>query len=469
MSVKTASAGSYATILLVSVTYTLADSNTLLQNIKAFFETNNDDQREQIARRIAENEDYNYTNISYLLHQVDLFKPLNADVLNLRVELENGEARNLNVRVPADYNPRRAYPLIYALHGQGGNGLDIIRYIERMLPDRVDQYVLAAPDDYQQVLIHSTIPPSAEHLLCLLRIKQAVHIDSNRVYAIGYSRGGHAAWALAVAHPHEFAGVAAVAGCLLLQDYGELAELFLPNLAATRIYACWGEKDIYGPDGHTLSPDGGIAGVNRRVCEIAASQEAPLKWYEVPETGHGGVSPPRAELEELLSHVRPAPSKSVRHVFRLLYQGRAAWLEARDWQGPWWDQKPVNISFSADENPDDPADLRTARARAVRNLLGEVRGEIKDQEIRVYRKRIDELAIWIADDMIDWDRPITLTVNGRKVFEGSIQPDVYVCLSQAARSYDFDRLYWAGLYFKSSSKVRVITGRTPLPPVPLTP
>ena len=446
-----------------------ADEADLLRDLKAFFETNDDNLRESIVQRIELNPDYKRTDLSRRLNQIELFKPFSAGFVTLRASLENGATRSVMVRVPVQYDPRHAYPLIYALHGQGGNGTEIIRYVERVFDENINQFIVAAPDQYTQVVIQSTTPPSAEHILALNAVRKELHVDSNRVYVLGYSRGGHAAWTLAVSHPAEYAGVAAVAGSLLLQDYGELAEVFLPNLTATHLYACWGQNDVYGPDYRTPTPDGGIAGLNRRICELAGSLQLPVKWYEMPEAGHGNVIPPRKDLDELLAHTRVAYPASICHVFRLVYQGRTAWIEPRDWQGPWWDQQPLKIRFNADENPDNPGVQRAARVRAVRNLLGEVRGDVKDQEIKVYRKRINELAVWIYDGMVDWDQPITLNVNGRKVYEGPIQPDLFVCLSQAARTYDFDRLYWAGLYFKSGSKVRIITGRTSFPPVSVTP
>jgi pimeloyl-ACP methyl ester carboxylesterase len=373
------------------------------------------------------------------------------------------------LRIPSGYDARRPYPLLYVLHGSRGTGEGIIRYVEDVLGEEIEQYLVAAPTGYRQTLVRSATPPSNEHLAVLLAVRKAVHVDCDRVFLMGYSRGGHTAWTLAVLHPDEFAGVIAVAGTLTLQDYGDLFETFLPNIAATRVFACWGENDVMSADYVTPSADGGIAGLNRELCKLAAGRGLPLTWYEVPDQGHSDISPPRSDVDKLLSATRERYPRSIRHVFRLPYQGRTAWIEAHAWRGPWWDDQPLKIRFREGENPGDPKVQRQALVRAIRGRLGELGGEIDGQQLRVYRKKISELTVWVGDGMIDWDQPVSLTVNGRKAFEGTLTPDLFVCLAQAARTYDFNRLRWAGLRFKSGAKTKIVTGDTPFPPLPATP
>jgi pimeloyl-ACP methyl ester carboxylesterase len=456
--------------LLVCLSSNLrADQATIPQQLEAFFETGTEDRRQEIARQIEADPTYDRARISEWLHGAELFAPFEPGLRQIRASIDDGSTLNVELRIPQAYDQRRPYPLLYVLHGSGGNGAGVIRYVEQLLGKEIEQYVVAAPTGYRQVVIHSTTPPSTEHLATLLAVKKTVHVDSDRVFVMGYSRGGHAAWTLAVLHPEQFAGVVAVAGTLLLQDYGTLFETFLPNIASTHVFACWGENDVMSADNVTPSADGGIAGVNRELCKLAAGLELPLTWYEVPGQGHTGINPPRTDIDKLLSATRVQYPRSIRHVFRLPYQGQTAWIEAHAWRGSWWDDQPLKISFLEGENAGDPAVQQEALARAVRGRLGELRGEIDGQQINVYRKKISELTVWIGDGMIDWQQPVALEVNGRKAFEGQLTPDLFVCLTEAARTYDFDRLRWAGLRFKSGSKTQVVTADTPFPPPSVTP
>nr|MBU0617045.1 prolyl oligopeptidase family serine peptidase [Planctomycetota bacterium] len=456
-------------LILCAAAVARADQPAILSELKEFFETDHGERREEIARRIESDAAYDRTRVSEWLHAANLFEPLKPGRKQIRVSVDDGSTLNVTLRIPGTYDHRRPYPLLYVLHGKSGSGDSIIRYTEHVLGETIEHYVVAAPTDYRQVLVRSATPPSTEHPAVLLAVKKAAHVDSDRVFVMGYSQGGHTAWTLAVLHPDQFAGILAVAGSLILQDYGELFETFLPNIASTRVFACWGENDVMSADYVTPSADGGIAGLNHELCRLASGLGLPLTWYEVPGQGHSSITPPRTDVDKLLSATREHYPRSIRHVFRLPYQGRTAWIEAHAWRGPWWDDQPLKISFRDGENADDPKVQREALARAVRGRLGELRGEIDGQQINVYRKKISELTVWLGDGMIDWDQPVSLKVNGRQTFEGQLTPDLFVCLTQAARTYDFDRLRWAGLRFKSGSKTQVVTGDTPFPPPPVTP
>ena len=69
-------------------------------------------------------------------------------------------------------------------------------------------------------------------------------VDPDRVYLAGYSRGGHAAWGVALRRPDPFAAVAAVAGGPRLawtRDQNNFR--FLKNLVDLPLFAVVGEKD----------------------------------------------------------------------------------------------------------------------------------------------------------------------------------------------------------------------------------
>lgn len=229
---------------------------------------------------------------------------------------------------------------------------------------------------------------------------------------------------------------------------------------------CWGAQDTAGTRAVNPSPTGGIAGVNRLMRAAAGEHDLDVVSFEDPDKGHRGVIPPKELLAQALSRGRTQYPETVEHTYRHLYQGQAYWIEAHDWRGRHWDGANVGtLSFKPGEDPNDPETQHEAMRRAIRAMLGQIRGAIDGQTIDVRRKRFTECTIWFGDGMIDWEQPVLVKVSARKAFEGRLEPDLFVCLTQAARTYDLQRLRWAGLRYKSGRKTRPVTGRTEFPPL----
>lgn len=440
-----------------------ADEPAILQRIKQFFATDDVPERKALVAAILEDPAYDRAKVGQWLHQADLWDARPAGRHSIRAEIDDGSRLPITIRVPAGYEPRKPYPLIYALHGTGADAESILQYVEQILGPRCEEFLVAAPSGYQQVVINSAVRPSVEHPAALREIRRSVHVDSARVYALGYSRGGHAAMTLAVLHPDQFAGVVPIAGTLILAVREPLLESFLPNIANTRVLLCWGADDTLGPDLKTESPDGGIAAINRWMRDLAAHRRLPLTGVEDPGKGHAGIVPPAAELSELLAATRPAYPPNVDQMFRLLYQGSAYWIEAHEWVGDWWDERPVAIDLPPGVETVTPEEQNKLLAEAIRAKLGGLKGQFERNRIRVSRKRIRDLTTWFGDGMIDWSQPVELKLNGRLIYDKRLEPDLGVCLAQAARTLDFDRLRWAGVRY-DGTRPRLVTLETTFPP-----
>ncbi len=442
-----------------------ADEAAILADIEAFFANSDTSERVEIARRIEQDPAYDRAKVQGWLHQADLFKPLPAGRQEIEVPLSSGGTRKVVLRIPQGYDPHRPWPVIYALHGSSGNGEDIIRFVHSVLGADIDRYVVAAPDKYADVVIHQPDwPPTGEHPAALLKLRQTVHVDSDRVFVLGYSLGGHTSWTLAALYADQFAGAIPLAGSftLILPDY--LWEEFLPNLAHLPVLCVWGAADDQDAR-HRPSSDGGIAGINRELRELSGRFHLPLTMIELPDKGHRDVVPPADELARILAQTRVHYPPTVQHAFRHLCQGSAYWLEAHVWTGEQWTDKQQNIHLDPEELAQAGFDFDKATAREFKSRLGELAGEISGQEIRVRRKKVSELTVWVGDGVIDWQQPMILKTGEQEPCEIKIEPDLYVCLSQAARMWDFDRLRWAGVRIHSGGKPYVVTTKTRFPPV----
>ncbi|MBN1512616.1 MAG: hypothetical protein JXB13_11435 [Phycisphaerae bacterium] len=453
-----------AALAWVSVSSAAGDEDAIVANIEAFLKTSDIGQRREIVDRIEADPAYDRKCASEWLHRADVFPTRQPGIDQLSVPLADGTTRAVALRIPKGYDARQPWPLIYALHGANGKGEEIIGYVTRVLGDDADKFVIAAPTGYEEIVIHhGHWPPTGEHPTVLLAIKHAVHVNSDRVYVIGYSRGGHAAWTLAVLHADQFAGAMPLAGTFSLVYVDLLWDAFLPNLAHLPVLCVWGAGDT-SDGGDKPSKQGGIAGLNRALRERSTRPETtfPLVGIEDPERGHSDVVPPPDEVRTLLARTRVHNPPVFHHAFRHICQAQAYWVEGHRWYGDQWDQKRRNVRIREGEvlRQDE---LLEKSAAIFRRLLGYLEGSVDGQVLSVGRKNVDELTVWIHDGMIDWEQPIVLKVSGRQVFEGRVEPDLLVCLTQAGRTWDFDRLRWAGLRFKGRSKTRPVTAETEFP------
>lgn len=446
--------------IFVCVPQCVADEAAILTGLRAYFRAGNDAERGEIAKRIAGDAALDMKKMSAWLHACGAHDPLGAGVQALQIALANGESRVLHVRIPTGYDPNRAWPLVMAYHGTGGNGAEFIGFVEQMLGSHADEFIIAAPTDYGQRVINQGGLPSAEHVELLIAVRKFCHIDSDRVYATGYSLGGHTVWTIAVTNPDQFAACIPLAGSLVLPDTEKYFPDFLPNMRHILVAAAWGANDNKDVTFANQSPQGGIAGINRNLAAECAKLNLRLLSHEYPGKGHGGIQPPPEMLVQALAARREHAPRVLSHTFRTLSQAACYWIEPRAWRGPsWGDNAEFKGSLRKDESP------RDALAREIRKRLGRVEATVEGQTITLRRKNVDDVVIWITDDLVDWSQPVKINHMGKIVFDDPVAPDVELCLSQALRTWDFDRLRWLGVIVSGGKKPNLLRGADPLPPL----
>ncbi len=183
---------------------------------------------------------------------MEAFGPLDSDVeagrRTLRVELFNeaaqaSEATELALSVPAGYDASAPAPLIVALHGAGGSGASMVSSWSSCAAE-LGALVLA-PTDPGPNAGFSGEPRERGSVLAALRwMRRRFNVDENRVWLVGYSRGGHLAWDLAARRPGLFAGVSPQAGGPRIGSRTLYNNLRLaPNLIGERLHLVVGDRD----------------------------------------------------------------------------------------------------------------------------------------------------------------------------------------------------------------------------------
>jgi len=115
--------------------------------------------------------------------------------------MSSGDSRHYNITLPANYDMNKAYRVIYASHGLGGNGNDITSenyYGLKNVADAAnDPAIFIAPSGLNGAWGEKD-HPLFDGILAL--VKQSLCIDTSRVFVTGFSFGGMYSYSLSLNH-----------------------------------------------------------------------------------------------------------------------------------------------------------------------------------------------------------------------------------------------------------------------------
>ena len=160
---------------------------------------------------------------------VDMFQKLSFS------DPATGESMGYRLFVPNGYDASKAYPLVLFLHGAGERGTDN----EVQLTASEGAKIWATPEEQAKhpAFVLAPQSPGSPATLgwtsiarrgqaapfdpqkelgtgydILQKVKGEYHIDAKRIYVTGVSQGGFGTFAIAIAHPSEFAALVPICG-----------------------------------------------------------------------------------------------------------------------------------------------------------------------------------------------------------------------------------------------------------------
>jgi len=405
--------------------------------VATYFHTDDADDRARIAERITSLPGVDVRDVATAVRGVMLWGPQPSGFQRLELSTDHGETLEVVVHLPPRYDPKIAYPLLIAMHGTGGNGAGYIRCALQLLGDRSDEFIVAAPTRLKGCFIGSAESEAGDTPAMLRFLKRRFHINSDRVYANGYSQGGHMSFLMAALYTDSLAASVPLSGTFATQVGYELMDIMLVNVRSIPIMIVYGELDRAEPGNTRQSPTTGISGSNRYMAHIAKRLKVPIRFVELPGVGHGGVVPPPDAFAEYLGKTRPRTVPSFEHWFRYQPQGRMCWLRQRRFQGHPWAGEHLRVT------PKKGEDYSDALLRKLRLKLAYIGGSIEGQRVGVRSRKCAELEVLLNDDLIDLDREIVISYKDKEVFRGVVERRIATLLAVAWEDWNFDRLFFA--------------------------
>lgn len=361
---------------------------------------------------------------------------------HLRFPAGAGTLFENTVEVPAEYTPARAWQLRVQLHGGvnrrapttisgadleqddatgGGRAPSLARRRpENRIPGESQIYVFpSASADAAWWHAHQV-----DNILRLVdRLKRRYNIDESRIYLTGISDGGTGAYYMAMRDPTVWSAFLPLNGSIKVLGNPAVradGELFAGNLVNRPFYIVNGGRDPLYPAAHIATH-----------VEAFKQLGVTLVYRPQAEAGHD-TSWWRYErgLFEQFVKQRPRvlPTRLSWETERTDRFNRVDWLIV-DRLGP----GTMDATFA-------PLDLFEHRRPS-----GRVDVERDGNTFTAATRGVRTFTLLLSPEAIDFAAPVTVTVNGRPAFHGTVVPDVAVLLEWAARDADRTRLYGAKL------------------------
>ncbi len=254
-------------------------------------------------------------------------------------------------RLPKEYDPRRAWPLILTIPEQGETPAGHVRahWVNRELLDRAILFAPAMPEvqtEWDKVMVEGR-PGGLAHLLTAHRIAgERLAVDPERVFVVGRGKGVPVAVAAGNYSPQRFAGVigwAGDAGEMGPDNFLNLPTLFAGGAAGARAFR--DRADELGFDNCTIESD--------------ATEEKVWRWIQ--------------------AHSRDTWPTRVRIVVGDPFPTRVHWLRVA------------------------PTALDTNATAVVDREAG---------RIDITCSGTSSVALFLSDALVDLDRPVTFVCNG---------------------------------------------------------
>jgi poly(3-hydroxybutyrate) depolymerase len=340
--------------------------------------------------------------------------------------------------VPDGYDPAKRWPLRVQLHGGVG----------RMPPQRGETAARPLntnriPGEPQLVLQPRAWATTewwernqAKNVLDLVdQIKRAYNVDESRIYITGISDGGTGVYFFAMRDATRWSACLPLNGhpsVLANPDTGADGSLFVGNLVNCPMYLVNGGRD-------PLYPAASVA----PLVEMMKQAGVPVTFTVYAEAGHDtSWWPTERPMYEafLAAHARTAhPAHISWETERTDRYNRFRWLVI-DRLGA----RPSDVELE-DVNSFALPSGRKVTLYTHPAASGRVDVTRTGNAFEARTRGVQQFTLLLSPDVIDFSRPVTVTVNGRRAFEGTVTRDVSTLLAWAAKDDDRTMLYGAEL------------------------
>lgn len=342
----------------------------------------------------------------------------------LPVGLESTSIRYV-LYVPESYDASEPRPLLVALHPLRTEPDEYIG-LWRQAADE-NGFLVIAPYTHNgewfangNSIVHAVIQDAIRHYC----------IDSDRIWMVGASLGGEGALQAAPLQPDLFAAIAILASGIRGRPM-----LSLSNLRNVPVYMVHGARDDVVP-----------IDIAREVAGRLRQAGCDAMLVEMPHAGHSAFAAEwRNVIQWFLSHPRNRSPRRVSLVTASPLTGKAYWVRAVRLSDRTYDPDRllrIELPPGAQSMLNDEMIQRLMNA-AIEERLARIDAAVNPQRnvIELATRNVLEVEVLLNDELVDMARPITIVIDGQKVFEGIVPRSAAFTLRLARRTGDSKMLF----------------------------
>jgi len=378
--------------------------------------------REPLLGRMRAEEAFDPATLAALAAQMrpplDPPEPISPGLHELTVPAADGaESVRCLVQLPPEYDPLRRHPAVVTLHAAWNTPLNQIEWWAGQ-PNAAGQRQGQAGRQGTIVIAPAWTRPgqpayeygAREHAAVLASLREAGRrfaIDTDRVFLSGHSLGGDAAWDIALAHPDLWAGLVAIA-----PGAGRYVTHYWPNARSLPVYVVGGELD---------------GGLKKNVTDL---DRYFFKGFDVTYVEYRGRG--HEHFGEEIQRIFDWMGRKQRTFFPRSIEA----VTLRPWDRFfWW----IELEGAPPRTVVPPAQWPPPPGTRPFGLDGKLTGP----NTIVAHCGADRTRIWLAPELVDFARPVSVTLDGQKLHRGPIAADVGVLLDDLRLRGDRQHPFWA--------------------------
>ena len=340
------------------------------------------------------------------------------------------------IEVPAEYDAAKKWPLRVQLHGGVGRDLrDDPQPQSARIPGEPQIYI--EPQAYWEAAWWHT--SQVDNILGLVDfVRRKYNVDETQTYITGISDGGTGTFFFALREPNPWAACLSLNGQPLVlanRDARIEGNLYLGNLANCPLYIVNGDHDPLYP-AETVTPivDAMVKAGVMPVYHIQPNERHDVHWW-----------PEERASYEMFVHTHPRPA----HPERLSWEtdrtdrfNRVRWLV-------------IDKLGTRRPSPQAREDVNVFTYRDSKMNIFPRRRQVSSGRVDVERlgntfhattRGVTDFTLLVSPDVIDFAKPVQVTVNGAQAFSGLLKKDLATLLKWASRDNDRTALYGAELH-----------------------